>query len=50
MVLPWEMSFTSEITPKIFNSIKEAEDYIRKKLKENKNKSSDPFYYRLGTH
>ena len=50
MVLPWEMTYTTEITPPSFASLKEAQAYIRKKLQDNKQKNiDDPFFYRKGT-
>jgi hypothetical protein len=48
MVLPWEMIKDCEIKPQTFSSIKDSESYIRKKLKDNKPKDTDLFYYRLG--
>lgn len=51
MVMPWEMTITSEIKPPVVKTIQEGEDYIRKMLKKNKTKEGyGPFYYRLGTH
>jgi hypothetical protein len=48
MVLPWEMIKDCEIKPQTFSSIKDSESYIRKKLRDNKPKDTDLFYYRLG--
>lgn len=48
MIMPWEMSLTCEKKPKSFKTIQEAEDHIRKLLKENKAKDKDLYYYRVG--
>jgi len=51
MVMPWEMTVTAEIPPKVVKSIKEGEEHIKSMIEKNKKKKDyDPFYYRLGIH
>lgn len=48
MILPMDMLEEKGRVPPEFERIKDAEDYIRQKLKENPSHEEDPFYYRLG--
>ena len=48
LVLPLQMLAQFKNTPPEFATIKEAEVYIRRKLKENPSMEQDPFYYRKG--
>jgi hypothetical protein len=48
LILPIQTLEHFKTTPPEFGSIKQAEAYIRKKLKENPSMEEDPFYYRRG--